>query len=239
MTDHCSDCDKPLSFGDSFVFEGKSVCKSCLMKSSLKELNKSKEPQVSGHLQQNTRILPVGADHISSMRFYLGMLFGGLGAILLWALAVTEGEDPGSIIIFVLVGVIALIVAAIYSCVLLYQIWRFVINESRRNGLLPSIKTPGQATGYCFIPLYNLYWNFLAFGKFPKDFNALARSKNSSNMMSEGLGTAIAVLSLPIIIPFIGLIPAAFVVFILHPIFFSQATRLCKEMSQISIVQVS
>lgn len=169
-----------------------------------------------------------GSDHIGNARPYLIVLFLGIGLLFLGVVVAAVNEDAG--VALISFGAMSLFAAIVLFFVLFYQVWRFVINESGRNGLVASIETPGKAIGYCFIPFYNLYWVFQAFGKFPKDFNALARARGANSMMSEGLGTAIPVLVLVSIIPFIGYLTAFVNFFILYPLFITRAVRQCKEL---------
>ena len=170
-----------------------------------------------------------GTNHIGKHGIYLLLLYCGMGICILGGILSAENEDAGIALVFF--GIIASVVALIYYFVLFYQVWRFVVNESQRNSLVPSIETPGKAIGYCFIPFYNLYWVFRAFGRFPKDLNVISRAKGSNKMMSEGLGIAIPVLILISIIPFIGYITVFVNLYILYPLFISQAVRICKDIS--------
>jgi hypothetical protein len=188
----------------------------------------STQPTPSGYQQPSAIAHSASMDHIGSVGLYFSTLFGSIGVFIIGGIAMAGDEDAG--MGFIVIGFLVLIVAVIASYVLLYQIWRYVITESEHHRLIPSIETPGKAVGYCFIPFYNLYWIFQAFGKFPKDFNALASAKSSNQMMSEGLGTAIPVLTILSIIPVVGYFAAGIAIFILEPMFFRQATRLCKEM---------
>jgi DNA-directed RNA polymerase subunit RPC12/RpoP len=166
-------------------------------------------------------------DHIGNTVFYLLFLFSG-NLLLLFALIafMVDGEKDWTIIGC---GCMLSLFAFIFFNVLFYQVWRFVINESRSNDLVPSIETPGKAIGFCFIPFFNLYWYFQAFGKFTKDFNVLAKAKGSPKKMSEGLGTAIPILHVISIAPLINYVTTVVNFLILYPIFISRAVRLCKE----------
>lgn len=185
-------------------------------------------------MQQNLVREQTHTKHIGQTGAFLGFWFGGFGLIVVGAVAAAENEDFG--LGLIVLGIIALLVGIICFTVLLYQVWRFVINESRRNNLVPSIGTPGKAVGYCFIPFFNLYWFFRAYGRFPKDLNALACAKVSSQRMPEELGTAIAAMGLVSFIPVIGFF-AAIVSIILHPIFITRAVHLCKELGAIREAQ--
>lgn len=215
----CRKCGKQISDASSF-------CEHCGATVT------TMPQQPMGEYARSVMVQPAGSDHIGSMGPYLIILYSSLVALIIGIIIIASsrhGRAAGGF--FIGIGAIAYIAACILFCVLLYQIWRFVINESIRQRLTPSIETPGKAVGFMFIPFYNFYWIFQAFGKLPKDLNALARAKGSTTMMSEGLGMAIPILLLLCFIPFIGYIAAVTVAFILYPIFFSQATRLCREIA--------
>lgn len=54
------------------------------------------------------------------------------------------------IIAFALVGV-----ALVFSWILLYRFWQIIQDDKPRT-------TPGKAVGYCFIPVFNCYWIYVA-----------------------------------------------------------------------------
>ena len=162
-----------------------------------------------------------------------GLLVGGFIALILGIIFMAAGDREEAMLVpgtmFLVIGIGALLAGGIYIWVLFYQIWKYVIFESRHAGLPTSIPTPGQAIGYCFIPLYNFYWIFMAYGKLPKDLNALARVRGLTETMSNDLGMAIPILDLCGIIPFVGYL-TSIISFILSMIFFSQGLRMCKTM---------
>ena len=166
-------------------------------------------------------------DHIGNTGLYLTFLFGGFILCVFGGIAsVTNGKAAP---VLIGLGFMALLVALILFFVLFYQVWRFVINESLRNNLVPSIETPAKAVGFCFIPFFNFYWYFQAFGKFTKDFNALVKAKGYNRTITERLGIAIPILIVISIVPFIGYVITGINFLILYPIFINQAVRLCKE----------
>ena len=181
--------------------------------------------------QRNVNMPPqrnVNTDHISSLIPYLILLYSGLGAVVIGFLATLAESEVG--LVLIILGILPLVVAAVYAWVVLYQLWRFAINESRRNSLVPSIQTPGQAVGYAFIPFYNFYWIFQLYGKLPGDLNMIARTKGVHGRMSEGLGIAIPVLTIVGVIPFVGYVTGLVTAGIMIPIFLSQAVRTCESL---------
>lgn len=110
---------------------------------------------VTGDDPPDPRAYPVSTNHISPVAMYLGMLYCSLGAQFIALAAIGKDEEAGRLVNSS--STVFFIAALIAAFVLLYQIWRFVIHESRCNHLEPSIETPGKAVGYLFIPFYNLY----------------------------------------------------------------------------------
>ncbi len=162
----------------------------------------------------------------------MALLLAGLFFLIFSVVAAILSESdsrPLSYIIYL--GVILLIIGWIYFMVLIYRIWRFSIYQSRLLNLPPSIESAGKAVGYLFIPFYNFYWIFIAYGKLPKDLNKIAGQKSINYGMNNGLGIAIAVLTLAGIIPLVGYFFDFLNAFILAPILISQALKQCREIS--------
>jgi hypothetical protein len=157
------------------------------------------------------------------------MLIIGLFLMIIGIFRVEGGNDAALGMLFI--GVILLIIAEIYYLVLLYRVWRFAIDESHRHNIMPSIDTPGKAVGFLFIPFFNWYWVFQVFGKLPKDLNAIAHAKQSGALMSNGLGTTFAIMSVLSIIPFIGTV-TGIIALIIAPIFISQSITTSRKLSQ-------
>lgn len=55
-----------------------------------------------------------------------------------------------------IVGAVMLIIAKIFSSILLYRLWSSVPSDYR------SI-SPGRAVGFCFVPIFCFYWFFVAY----------------------------------------------------------------------------
>lgn len=185
---------------------------------------------------------PAPPRKFGSVGFYVSMLVIGfllmvLGILLIFVINANRGygSDTGFVIvgISIFIGIIMMIIAWIYFVVLLYRVWKFAIVESRRHNLAPSIDSPGIAVGFLFIPFFNFYWIFKAYGSLPRNLNAIARAKNISAVMSEGLGISLAILCLLSMIPFLGYI-LSLVVLILAPIFISSSISMCKKLSEVS-----
>ena len=79
------------------------------------------------------------------------------------------------------------ILGIIYGFMLLYQLWKLVPSDIART-------TPGKAVGFCFIPLFNLYWVFVAFKGLGVDMNESLRQRGIPYQVNEGLGLAYCIL---------------------------------------------
>ncbi|MBU1013753.1 MAG: hypothetical protein KKG99_12175 [Bacteroidetes bacterium] len=140
-----------------------------------------------------------------------------------------DNTDRNSVLIFLIIGLIVIMIAQILFLIMFYRVWQFSINESKRLNLIPTIKTPGQAIGYLFIPFYNFYWAFLSYGKISKDLNAIATAKNVSIHQSSVLGNLILILCIISLIPFVGYF-TSLIALILFPIFIHELMKSCASL---------
>lgn len=60
---------------------------------------------------------------------------------------------------------VAFVVMVVFACILLYRYWAVIAQHGART-------TPGKAVGFLFIPLFNLYWMFVAYHGLAKDIDA-------------------------------------------------------------------
>jgi ABC-type Mn2+/Zn2+ transport system permease subunit len=78
---------------------------------------------------------------------------------------------------------------AVFSSLILYRGWSAVQDGSAQV-------TPGKAVGFCFIPFFNLYWNFVAHVGLMKEFNRLADSRGRPDQkVNEGLALTYSILT--------------------------------------------
>lgn len=90
---------------------------------------------------------------------------------------------------FVFIGIPMVIAAAVIGYVMLYKWWAIIQDGKART-------TPGQAVGFCFIPLFNLYWIYVTFVGLVKDMNNYCRERQIPVQISEGLAITYYVLFL-------------------------------------------
>lgn len=80
------------------------------------------------------------------------------------------------------------ILSIVFFFILLYKAW-----AALQDGQTPV--SPGKALGFLFIPFFNLYWIFVAFGAWGKQYNLFAERNNIGGpRMNEGLFIAYPVL---------------------------------------------
>jgi len=71
----------------------------------------------------------------------------------------------GAPLTLILVGIPVLITGAVLLAILLYRAWSLLPEDEART-------QPMLAVALCFVPLFNLFWNFIAFWGLTKDLNA-------------------------------------------------------------------
>ncbi|MFH2137878.1 MAG: hypothetical protein ABII88_05165 [Candidatus Omnitrophota bacterium] len=126
----------------------------------------------------------------------------------------------GELSILMILGGLGLLFVAVYIVIMLYRLWKFVIEESLNSGLQPSIESPGAAVGQLFIPFYNFYWVFICLRGLSRDLNALAAQRNISARLSIWLGTVISICALPACIPYVRSFVSPITTLILCPLYF-------------------
>ena len=96
--------------------------------------------------------------------------------------------DEDALGVLALLGIVPIILALIFSCILHYKCWKVVPEGFARL-------TPGKAVGYLFIPFYNFYWAFPSFGGLGSDCAMVAAKNGLRGFASlSGLGLTYAIL---------------------------------------------
>lgn len=84
--------------------------------------------------------------------------------------------------------------------IILYRSWNLIQDGYART-------TPGKAVGFCFIPFFNFYWFFEAFGGLAKDMNSfIYRRQLPIAPNNEGVATAFSVLMLLNYVPYVDFV---------------------------------
>ncbi len=148
-----------------------------------------------------------------------------LGSVFLY---IGYSTDPREHVVMIVLSVLVILVSAVFSMVLLYNLWNFIISELKKHNLKPSVETPGKAVGFLFIPFFNFYWIFKAIGKLPVDLNRIARARIGKNVMANEFGIILCITALLSVVPVLGLVLAA-VNLILMPAFYIMAINGIKD----------
>ena len=95
-----------------------------------------------------------------------------------------HGMEPYPSIIFGLLGLIVAIVAVVFGLLaivfglrILHKLWSLIPIHKART-------TPGKAVGFLFIPLFNLYWNFVAIYGLARTLNTEIGRRSVSEVAS-------------------------------------------------------
>ena len=165
-----------------------------------------------------------------SKAFYLGSILTCCavtimaGLIILASYASNSFRDDDAIIGFAVVLIIPTVYLAVVIAMFLYKMWSAIQDGHARA-------TPGQAVGFMFIPLFNLYWVFQAYYGWTRDFNTYAGSRAiPAPRMPEGLALTMCILMLCSMIPILGIV-ISIVNLVLLSVFVSKA---CDGLNAIS-----
>ena len=115
-----------------------------------------------------------------------------------------------------LLNLVALIVGVVYLAKFIYRMWAAI-----QDG--PARTTPGRAVGFLFIPLFNLYWIFVAYWGWAKDFNRYVREQGlPAPHVPQKSTLALCILALVALIPYAQL-PVSLVNLALLGVFIASA----------------
>jgi hypothetical protein len=102
-------------------------------------------------------------------------------------------------LIFLFIGIPAIIAGTVIYYILLYRFWLLIQDGKART-------SPGKAVGFCFIPLFNIYWIYVAIVGLAEDMNLYCRERNIEGPMpSKGLALAQFITILVSCVPYIGI----------------------------------
>lgn len=122
------------------------------------------------------------------------LIASGIALFALFA----DREDAGGIL--VLVGAPLLIIAYVYQLVVRFRCW----------AALPpggTTVTPGKAVGFLFIPIFNMYWQFIAYARLATEARASFQVVQAGDCpISRPLSIAYCILNLLAFIPYLGLV---------------------------------
>lgn len=114
----------------------------------------------------------------------------------------TAQVDPGTLGAVMVTAFLGVFSVFVYGAILfwtaIYRAWNLLRGSGRT--------TAGLAVGLSFIPLFNLYWMFVVYSGWAKDFNAFRRATGRTDIdeAPEGLFLAMPILTVCTIIPLAG-----------------------------------
>ncbi len=146
----------------------------------------------------------------ASLGLYLMFLIFGIAllAAVAWALNAAESNPEmrvealgGAILIGVIAGVLCVLIAQVVALVYTYRAWAHI------QELPVTTVTPGKAVGFLFIPFFNLYWLFIAYGSWPSAFNRYLDMAGATHIPRASSALAIThcvvtILTGPVLLPF-------------------------------------
>lgn len=138
-------------------------------------------------------ILPAASKKINP-HLYTVSLWGGLAALIMAAVWADDSEMLSAAM--TALGLCSLFFAYVYSLKCLHRCWAILQPFNART-------TPNRAVGYLFIPLFNLYWAFVALRGLAFDANEFSSQVGSNVRISKNLSSAVPIL---ILIPYMFII---------------------------------
>lgn len=140
---------------------------------------------------------------------YLASLLGGYGIMLVGGCIIGAGEDEVGAGILLFGMVLAVFLRLVFALIWLYGAWDAVPHDYRVTASGKRV-SPGEAVGFLFIPLFNIYWMFIASGGLCDAYDFMLRSSGVHRAAPKGtaLGACISQL-----IPYINMLVGPFVWF--------------------------
>ena len=90
---------------------------------------------------------------------------------------------------WLILSLVAGIPVMVFHALILHRGWKSVQDGAAKE-------TPGKAVGFCFIPFFNLYWNFVAHVGLMKEFNRLADTRGRPEQkVTEGFSLTYCILT--------------------------------------------
>jgi hypothetical protein len=156
---------------------------------------------------------PAASSTAFSITYWMGWAALILGCVLI---GITPEQDPNVISgLSILLGLALLCAAYILSLIKIYKAWELIQPLRRLDRFDTSLPSPGLAIGLLFVPLYNLYWNFVALhGLATRSHKYLMLSGIKAEPMNVGMAQTCCILTLCSLIPCLGYVAALINIFI-------------------------
>lgn len=138
-------------------------------------------------------------------------------------------SPPTSAIAMLLLGSVAFLISGILGFIYLYRAWFILQPGGART-------TPGAAVGFLFIPLFNFYWWFVAYGGWSPDWNNIRnRYSNLRHIAPSNNGLFLAMpitlicTSIPVLGTFSALASVILYIIVIH--------KMCKIVNAVADTQ--
>lgn len=159
----------------------------------------------------------------ANFALWLGLGIVGFVAYAV-ALATTLAENEGLAVlagIAIAVALLSLIASTVMGSIYIYRAWLLIQDDG-----IPARTTPGKAVGFLFIPLFSLYWMFVAIHGWSQDYNRLISvyEYTDAPKVPEGLFLALPILLLVSIVPGLGVL-ATLALLAVGPLVFYHYTK--------------
>lgn len=140
-----------------------------------------------------------------SICFWLAFGIGVLGSILLITIGISQrfrDYEMGLGTMIVGLPVLTLgIIALVNRLSIIYHCWAAIQDGGRAR------TKPAEAIGFLFIPLFNIYWIFVAYKGLAEDMNNYQLMRNFNHRrVDEGLPLTFCVMSILGVIPYLGVL---------------------------------
>lgn len=137
---------------------------------------------------------------------YLGTLLGGFAIAGLGGGVMAAGEDDVGAVLLILGLSTAFALRLVFALMWMYSAWSAIPFDYRVTGSGKRV-SPGEAVGFMFIPIFNLYWMFVASGGLCDALDHMLRSSGTSRTSPKGLALAACIMQF---IPYVNFLFAPF-----------------------------
>ena len=188
------------------------------------------DPHYAAYLPGSFRMIAQRIAYFCCLAVVLALWAGGTAAITMGGWGWMEGTSIGVLIPVLVIGIPMLLTAYIMTFVLLYRSWA-IIQEGRAR------TTPGKAVGYCFIPVFNFIWVFVAVTGLVNDMKDYRQRFGLTHVSPPSLGWAIAVSIVGLFWPLVVAFGIPFILGTLLWIPFGFSLARCAEAIQAQRIQ--
>jgi hypothetical protein len=140
---------------------------------------------------------------------YLGSLLGGILVMVLGGVLGGAGEEEIGFGLVGLGALLALFGRLIIALMWTYSAWAAIPADYRITGSGKRV-SPGEAIGFLFVPLYNLYWMFVVSGGLCDALDYLLRSSGSHRTAPKSLSLVACIFQF---VPYLNILVAPFLWF--------------------------